>query len=150
MSYQHTQTGLLGPVVFGPLAVIFLFIVIRAGGGVLPVLGLFVFFGLVGVVLVNFSRLTTMIEGDRLNLAFGRGWPRREIDLSEVVNVQTVRNLWWYGFGIRATPNGMLYNVWGLDAVELRLTSGKALRIGSDESQALADAITAVLKVDDS
>jgi hypothetical protein len=52
-----------------------------------------------------------------------------------------VRNRWYYGWGIRITPRGWLYNVSGLDAVELALKNGKCVRIGSDEPHALARAI---------
>ena len=48
---------------------------------------------------------------------------------------------WWYGWGIHLTPRGWLYNVGGLDAVELALNNGRTLRIGSDEAAALARAL---------
>jgi hypothetical protein len=35
-----------------------------------------------------------------------------------------------------------MYNVWGLDAVELELTSGKVFRIGTNESDRLHAAIS--------
>jgi len=50
-----------------------------------------------------------------------------------VTAVRQVRNHWYYGFGIRKVPNGWMYNVSGLDAVELHLTSGKVFRIGTDD-----------------
>jgi hypothetical protein len=52
-----------------------------------------------------------------------------------------VRNKWWYGWGIRLTPHGWLFNVGGLDAVELELASGRKFRIGTDEPQGLLNAI---------
>jgi len=52
-----------------------------------------------------------------------------------------VRNRWWYGWGIRWTPRGWLYNVSGLAAVELTLTDGRRLRIGIDEPERLCEAI---------
>jgi len=36
---------------------------------------------------------------------------------------------------------GWMYNVWGLDAVELNLTSGKVFRIGTDEPAELLAAV---------
>jgi hypothetical protein len=46
-----------------------------------------------------------------------------------------VRNHWWNGFGIRVAAGFRLYNVSGLDAVELRLKSGEVRRIGTDDPQ---------------
>ena len=44
---------------------------------------------------------------------------------------------WWWGWGVRYYGQGWLYNVSGLDAVEIRLKSGKHIRIGTDEPEAL-------------
>jgi len=54
-----------------------------------------------------------------------------------------VRNAWWNGFGIRMRRGFRLYNVSGLDAVELRLKSGDIRRIGTDDAQGLAAALKA-------
>jgi len=54
-----------------------------------------------------------------------------------------MRDHWWNGFGIRMRPGFRLYNVPGLDAVELRLRSGEVRRIGTDETQGLAAALRA-------
>jgi len=45
------------------------------------------------------------------------------------------------GFGIRMRPGFRLYNVSGLDAVELRLRSHDIRRIGTDDPQGLAGAL---------
>jgi hypothetical protein len=57
--------------------------------------------------------------------------------------VRGARNRWWYGWGIRLTPHGWLYNVWGLDAVEIRRTNGRTLRVGTDDAAPLVEAIRA-------
>jgi len=54
-----------------------------------------------------------------------------------------VRNQWWWGWGIRLIPGGWLYNVSGLDAVELKMKNGRIFRIGTDEAQRLAEFIQA-------
>jgi len=46
-----------------------------------------------------------------------------------------VRNHWWNGFGIRMGSGFRLYNVSGLDAVELHLKSSDIRRIGTDDPQ---------------
>jgi len=56
-----------------------------------------------------------------------------------------VKNHWYYGWGIRLTPHGVLYNVSGFYAVELRLRTGKEFRIGTDVPQELDAAIRQAL-----
>ena len=46
-----------------------------------------------------------------------------------------------YGFGIRYVFDGWMWNVSGLDAVQLTLPDGKHFRIGTDEPKALEAAI---------
>ena len=45
------------------------------------------------------------------------------------------------GLGHPPDAEGWLYNVSGMEAVEIALRSGKMLRIGSDEASVLADAL---------
>jgi len=52
-----------------------------------------------------------------------------------------VKNPWYYGWGIRFTPHGWLYNVSGLHAVEIELKNGKKYRIGTDVPENLEKAI---------
>jgi len=52
-----------------------------------------------------------------------------------------VRNPWYYGWGVHFIPGGMLYNASGLSAVELRLTDGRVVRIGSAKPETLAAAL---------
>lgn len=87
------------------------------------------------------SRLTIEVTDDAVQASFGPGWPKKKIPLDTIESVAPVRNPWWYGWGIRWTPSGPLWNVAGLDAVELRLRDGKRFRLGTDEPAALTDAI---------
>ena len=92
-----------------------------------------------------FPTLTVVVERDRVRCFFGVGLIRRELRVSDIVAVSVVRNPWSYGWGLRLIPGGWLWNVSGLDAVELRLHDGKLFRIGTDEPNALHDAITTAL-----
>ena len=42
---------------------------------------------------------------------------------------------------MRKIRNGWMYNVWGLDAVQLELQSGKSFRIGTDDPDGLVAAL---------
>jgi hypothetical protein len=97
--------------------------------------------GVLGLCLLLFPTLTAVVRGDRLQCFFGLGLIRREIPVADILAVSVVRNPWTYGWGLRLIPGGWLWNVSGLDAVELRLRSGKRFRIGTDEPAALHAAI---------
>jgi hypothetical protein len=93
------------------------------------------------VVAVLFGSLTVTVGTRDLVIRFGPGPIGKRWQLAEITDAQAVTNPWWYGWGIRVTPVGWLYNVSGLGAVEIRLSSGKRARIGTDEPERLAAAI---------
>jgi hypothetical protein len=97
--------------------------------------------GLIGTAL--FWGLTVEVNKDVVGLYFGLGIIRRNIRREDIAMVTQVRNRWWWGFGIRWTPHGWIWNIAGLDAVELTYHNGKMFRIGTDEPEALLE----VLKV---
>jgi hypothetical protein len=85
-------------------------------------------------------------ERERAALAFRSGIWTYRLSLGEIQTVAPVRNSWWYGFGIRIGPHFRLYNVSGLDAVELQLKSSEVRRIGTDDPQGLAQALKLSLR----
>ena len=99
-----------------------------------------------GLCLLLFTTLTVQVDGRAVRCAFGLGVIRREILLRDVIRASVVRNHWIYGWGLRWIPGGWLWNVSGLDAVELELTSGKVFRIGTDEPTLLHAAIVGALR----
>jgi hypothetical protein len=97
------------------------------------------------LVLLFSSALTVSVSTELIECRFGPGLVRRRIHPGRVKAAQTVRNKWYYGWGIRLIPQGWLWNVAGLDAVEPTLIDGKRFRIGTDEPQTLLDAIYLVI-----
>ncbi len=89
-----------------------------------------------------FSRLVVTVAEGAVTAAFGLGKPHRVVQLSDVTEASVVRNHWIRGWGVRKVSRGWMYNVWGLDAVELELTSGKVFRIGTNEPDRLHTAIS--------
>ena len=77
------------------------------------------------------------IAGGAINWWFGPGFWKMRVTIDEIEVCEPVRNRWWWGWGIRYFGRGWLYNVSGLDAIEIRLKSGKHIRIGTDEPEAL-------------
>jgi hypothetical protein len=91
-----------------------------------------------------FSALTVEIDGQSLTASFRGGVVRRTVDLAQVKNVVQLRTPWYWGWGVRLTPKGWLYNVQGRDAVLLELQSGRGVLIGTDEPVRLAAAVEAL------
>ena len=100
---------------------------------------------LLALVLANIWSLTVRVDEDAVNLRFGIGLIQRTVALERIKAAARVRDRWWYGWGIRLTPHGWLWNVAGLDAVELRLENGKVFRIGTDDPAGLEAALEARL-----
>jgi hypothetical protein len=142
MIYQHTQRSPLWLIVAVPFGIIVAVVLITAEAD--PVVDSVAVLGLVLLIAImaHFSWLRITVDPGRARAAFGAGWPAKTVDLSTVTAVRVVRNRWWYGFGIRVVPNGWLWNVWGLDAVEFVLETGRVVRFGTDEPDQLLAAVS--------
>jgi hypothetical protein len=136
MPYRHTQRGTLTTILCLAFAAFDAAIVWRSGQW--PAAAVAVV--LVAVALV-FSSLTVEVGDNELRWFFGPGFWSYRLPLDDIETVAAVRNRWWNGFGIRMRPGFRLYNVSGLDAVELRLKSHEVRRIGTDDPQGLMEAL---------
>lgn len=136
--YEHTQRGTL--IIAAILAVILIIVASIFVFGAVWVTVLVM--GFMILALAIFSTLTVSVRQDALRIWFGpirlikKSWP-----ISDIATVTTVTNPWYYGWGIRWTPYGPLYNVAGYEAVEVTLVSGKKFRIGTDQPEELKRAI---------
>ena len=99
-----------------------------------------------GICALLFHSLNVQVTAEWIVLRFGIGLIRKHFAVSHIEDVQQVQNRWYYGWGIRYTPHGWLFNVAGLDAVEIRLRNGRKYRIGTDEPQELCAAIRQVVQ----
>ena len=145
--YQHKQTGtvvlgcigLAAAVMAGVLAVL-------PPGELAPRLILIGALIAFAAVALCFGSLTVQVSRDELNVAFGPGLVRKSYLIADITEVSAVRNKWWYGWGVRYTPHGWLYNVSGLDAVQISLRNGRKYRVDTDQPQLLAEAIDKAIK----
>ncbi len=126
--YRHTQ--------FGTVTVLFVFAgaLILAGvsltNGWRPMMTIVA--AMLVLVLVLHHSLTIEVDPGEVRCFFGIGLIRRRFPMSDIVAAAAVKNPWYWGWGIRLTPVGWMFNVSGLEAVELELRSGKRFRIGTD------------------
>jgi len=95
-----------------------------------------------------FYSLTVEISNDHLGIHFGVGIVKKRFEIKDIEKAYPVRNRWYYGWGIRLIPHGWLYNVSGLDAIEIVMSSGKRYRIGTDQPNELMQAVNEARKLD--
>jgi len=131
--YQHTQRSKILFIIIVFVLLFMLFLMYRFGFNWIGA----VVFLLMIIALYLFNSLVVRVSADKIYIAFGSGLIRKNIQISTITSAEKVRNKWYYGFGIRLIPGGQMYNVAGLDAVELKLTNGRVFRIGTDEPDKL-------------
>ena len=137
MHYKHTQIGYF-MIVCGAIALVIALEVFFRKATVTSMLGgLAAIFVIIGL----FATLTVEIRDGLLRFRFGLGLIRKKLKVAEIESCEVVRNPWYYGWGIHATGKGWVYNVSGFEAVEIFMSDGRRLRIGTDEPDLLRKAI---------
>ena len=139
--YKHTQIGYFLVTVYSIVVLFLGYLNIMANFHPLTLIGLII----VLVILGTFSRLTVTVDDQMIKIQFGLRIIRKTFPLKEIATYRVVKNPWYYGWGIRFTPRGWLFNVSGFSAIELQMTNGKRYRIGTDEPDNLAKALNEVL-----
>lgn len=92
-------------------------------------------------VSILFFNLTVKVNKNEVVWYFGPRFWRKSLPISEVVSCQVVKNSFLNGFGIRDIGTGWLYNVSGLLAVEMKLSNGSVVRLGTNEPEFLKNAL---------
>ena len=136
--YEHTQTGTIQ--IFASAVAITGILI----GGYF--IGMYWFLPVIAIVLIAsillFGTLTVSVCGESLRIRFGPlGLVRRSWPVEDIVSAEIIQNPWYYGWGIRLTSNGTLYNIAGTGGIEIRLTDEHRFRIGTDEPEVLREAI---------
>jgi hypothetical protein len=139
--YEHTQVGYI--IIIAVFIVVVLIAAIMAMEG-FDWIALIVLIVLLAA-LVIFSSLTVVIWQEHIEVRFGPGPVRKIIKLEDIASSRIVKNRWYYGWGIRVISQGMLYNVSGLQAVEITFLNGSKFRIGTDVPLELQTAIEKAL-----
>jgi len=141
MQYSHTQQGTLIKIIMS-VSVVFCFVIVAVNGFASAIaFSLYCLIALLVCLTWLLGSLTVEVEGEELRHYFGPGFWKKTYLLEEIESIKQVRNSWIFGWGIRITPHGWLYNVSGLDAVQIQLRSGRKFRIGTDDPQGIKDAI---------
>lgn len=148
MHYKHTQIGYLMVVVTLVVLVLFAWLHIMAAAEPPSVnsgsnFAITAIMALILFILASFCSLQVSLDEKYLRIKFGYGIYRKKFLLEDIMSAKTVKNHWYYGWGIRRWfwPKMWIYNISGFDAVEIKLKNGKIYRIGTDEPKKLEQAI---------
>jgi hypothetical protein len=97
--------------------------------------------GTLGAVGAAFRSLTIEVRDQAVHLSFGDGVIKKIFPVSEIDAAKQVRTTPLNGWGIHWIGNGWLYNIYGLDAIELAMKDGKRVWLGTDDPENLLAAI---------
>lgn len=139
--YNHSQTA-GWPIWVTALAAIVALIVVYI---IQPVWVLWLTALVLAVMLVLFWKMRVVVDDEYVHAIYGIGLFHFKWPMADLVAAEQVRNRAWWGWGIRWTPYGWLYNIAGLDAVQITRKNRKPFRIGTDEPQNLLDALKTVI-----
>jgi hypothetical protein len=134
--YRHDQIGWLMIIVVGAAAILTGVLWILHGESVNGVTCIILL-----VLIPFFYRLQVIAEETELRIKFGIGLIKTSFRWQDIEACRAVRNKWYFGWGVRKIDKGWMYNISGLDAVEISMKNGRAYRIGTDEPEKLCNAI---------
>lgn len=142
MIYRHTQAGTLIRALLGGFIICGAFM--GAAGPYSAKTGSWIVVGVLMIVLALFHSLTVEIDTRCLRWRFGPGVLKWNLLIMDLESAEASRSHWSNGWGIRWTPMGWLYNVSGFKCVNIHLKNGKTIRIGTNDSKGLLEALRKV------
>ena len=149
-SKRYTQLGTFTVIILSVLLIVFAILLINHGFSAESETYLYAVLVLIFTVcLLTFYKLTIIVDHTTISFKLGIGLLGKSYEISEIKSCKPVKNLWIYGVGIRKLPNGWLYNVSGLKAIELRFkNSTRVIRIGTDKPDEIAGVIKDLIGIE--
>jgi hypothetical protein len=139
--YHHRQTNRNTLLIFASIAVVVTVCWLLFMPAKVPLAALAAPLALTAAVIAIVSTFTIDVTDRELVLAFNLGLFRRRVPLSDIVRVERTEVPWWYGVGIKISPSYVTYVVATGPAVAVTLSKGMALRISTDDPDALVRAL---------
>jgi hypothetical protein len=147
VSYTHWQFSRVAVVSFVALGAVVIAVLAPSGMRQAlahnPVIIVIVAASLVPAVAAHVVMLSLRVNvsDQELSWHFGLGVWKKRVPRSDITGIQRTRLPWWYGIGIKYTPQGWVYLVAPGDGVEIALADGKAVFIGTDDANGLIAAL---------
>jgi len=140
VQYKHTQYGALMFLVFLITGILIAVVSVRLlAENRVPAVILMMVIYLIGLVM--FYSLTVELSAEKLKFWFGIGVVRKTIALSEIQATKVVKNPWYYFWGVKGIPGGWFYAIAPGTAVEIELSDGKIIQLGTNQPKKLNQAI---------
>ena len=144
----YTQYGKFSVIVLGAMLVLSLILLCIIGFDNL-ILGTVFCFLLTTIIfsILTFYKLTISIDSTSLSFKLGVGLVSKKYLIADIESCETVKNSPLYGIGIRLIPEGWLYNVSGLQAIELTFKNRNSkIRIGTDQPDEITGIINKMIE----
>ena len=112
---------------------------------ILKVTGLVVA-GVFILALASFYSFTIQIAAGKLNFWFGFGVGRKSFPIEGIRSVETVKNPWYYLWGIKSIPGGWLYSIGpGGRAIELVFKDNRKIHLGTNHPEEIKQRLDKVI-----
>lgn len=99
------------------------------------------------ICLLIFYKITIYINETYISFKLGIGLVSKKYLIADIKSCKPVKNEPLFGIGIKIIPNGMLYNVSGLQAIELTFKNRKSkIRIGTNQPEEIASTINKMIE----
>ena len=140
--FRYTQVGIL-TILMILLAAAFTAFVFAFGlkstegqdATILKVTGLVVA-GVFVLALASFYSFTIQIADGKLNFWFGFGVGGKSFPIEGIRSVETVKNPWYYFWGIKSIPGGWLYSIApGGRAIEMIFKDNRKIHLGTNRPE---------------
>ena len=110
--------------------------------------GYIFFMILFGGILSAFYGMTIIVTDKQVKIKLGIGLYTKKIELSSIKSVNTLTYPLYCGYGIRIVKNGLLFNVSGRHAVEIKFKNKKnVILIGTDDWEKLRETIESNISI---
>jgi hypothetical protein len=138
--YKHTQYGALMFMVFLITGMLIAVVSVRLlTENRVPSVILMIVVYLIGLAM--FYSLTVELSAEKLKFWFGIGIVQKTIALREIQSTKVIKNPWYYFWGIKSIPGGWFYAIAPGTAVEIELSDGKIIQLGTNQPKKLNQAI---------
>jgi len=134
--YKYTQFGTLSVILMVPVLILIIIMLFMVGQKDLIQSLVLIFLAVTFLIcLLIFYKMTIRINDTHVIFRMGIGLITKEYELSQIKGCKPVRNSLLEAIGIRKIQGGWLYNVTGVEAVEISFKNKKHIvRIGSNKS----------------
>ncbi len=144
---KFTQFGTLSVLTILPLFLLFAILLIKSGVRNSPDFYIhIVTVPTLLICLLIFYKLTIIVDAETVSFRLGIGLVRKSYKISEIKSCRPVKNHLLTGIGARILPNGRLYNVTGLKAIELHFKyKSSVVRLGTNKPEEVSQLIQSLI-----